>query len=70
MALSCGGKVEDLNDFLLFVGNNTPMCVHISNATNCQRNTIYFSDDHVQSWDLTRTHGGRGHDTAVFDMSS
>ncbi|XP_021867285.2 uncharacterized protein [Spinacia oleracea] len=62
-------KVDDLGDFLLFIGHNFSTALHISMAPNCQRNAIYFVDDETYSWRMEYKQG-RGHDTGMFDMAS
>ncbi|XP_021767675.1 F-box protein SKIP23-like [Chenopodium quinoa] len=63
----CWTVVEDLGDYMVFVGNNSAMSVHKSKSPNYQHDAIYFTDDIKFFWEDLKP---RWQDIGMFDMKS
>ncbi|XP_021769509.1 uncharacterized protein LOC110733731 [Chenopodium quinoa] len=64
-------NVDDLGNYMLFVGDNYATAVHTSEAPNCQKNAIYYIDDEQRVyWGASCGTDVRGHDMGMFDMAS
>ncbi|XP_021742850.1 uncharacterized protein LOC110708930 [Chenopodium quinoa] len=63
----CWTIVEDLGDYMVFIGNNSSMSVHKSKSPNYQHNAIYFTDDIKGFWSEPKP---RLQDIGMFDTGS
>ncbi|KAE8736442.1 putative Adenine nucleotide alpha hydrolases-like superfamily protein [Hibiscus syriacus] len=68
--LDCNGRkwveVESLGDHALFLGGNQSVSVSTDSFSNCEKNSIYFTDDNWERMEDDLLYGG--HDMGIYNL--
>ncbi|XP_022748806.1 putative F-box protein At4g22180 [Durio zibethinus] len=59
-------KMESLGDRALFLGGNQSVSVSAQSFSNCERNSIYFTDDYWEKMEEDYLYGG--HDYGIYNL--